>query len=511
MSNVELIDPPPGTPYECAWLSAACGRQSQAAGHGEAFNGRPATRLIAVDGHIIKFRTEYRLDETRARRFVEQAVARERELGIHHPHKTWFLWWPAPGETQAGHAVTIGNVTPQLQALNEMEAMPRRFPVQRRQALLGGMLDCFLRAGKQFDVSLDLCPSNFAVDATDTLYYLDDDIYPGANAHVLSDALGNLLRSQDWLDEEQAGQLGAALRDALTTHMEDEHWVTVVAEGVRGVFMPEARRGRRDALVEALYAGRTFNYQRRESSPVFALLADIHGNAPALECALEYLQRRGIDTGIILGDVVGYGPHPAQCIDMLRELAGWMLLRGNHDHAIGSGQTRKGVSAMARWTLDWSIDTLDESHRDWLMNLPPYLHGEGWLAVHGSPIDKTFFNGYVYQMSYEENLDELDRRDIPLCFHGHTHIQKVYRRDHDGDSESVEREQNLYEARRALVCPGSVGQPRGGEAGVELAIIDMATRSLEFHRLSYDLDRTIADMTKLNFPAALGERLRQGQ
>ncbi len=514
MSTIELIDPPSNTPYDSAWLRVACTRQSVAAGHGEAFNGRPATRLIAEGEHIIKFRTEYQLDEKQARRFVEQAVARERQLGVHHPHKTWFLWQPDFPEAQsapADHTVTIGNVAPRLLALNEVEIVAERFLVHQRLTLIAKMLDCFLHTGKHFDVSLDLCPSNFAVDEADTLYYVDDDIYPGANAHVLSDALGTLLRSLDWLDERLAQQLGISLRQSLQNHMEDEHWITVVAEGVRAVFVSEARQGIRNALVDALYAGRSFNYQPRDSAEVFALLADIHSNAPALECALEYLDGRGIGTGIILGDMVGYGPHPGQCIDMVRELSDWMLLRGNHDHAIGSGKTKKGVSSLARWTLDWSIENISEDHRDWLMNLPPYLQAEGWLAVHGSPIDKTFFNGYVYQMSYKENLDELVRRDMPLCFHGHTHIQKVYRRDHTGDSENMDPQQNLQDAWQALICPGSVGQPRGGEVGVELAIIDMGTQSLEFHRLPYDMESTIADMKKQNFPPALGERLRQGQ
>jgi len=98
-----------------------------------------------------------------------------------------------------------------------------------------------------------------------------------------------------------------------------------------------------------------------------------------------------------------------------------------------------------------------------------------------------------------------------LCFHGHTHIQKIYRRDRSGDTESVAPLQNLSEAKHALVCPGSVGQPRAGEPGVELAIIDLSSGSIEFQRLPYNCEQTINDMRKFHFPPGLADRLQQGK
>lgn len=508
MLKIELIDPPPLTPYDETMLLTACRQPQISAGYGEQFTGRPVTRLIDTGQHIIKFRTEYELPIAQARRFVTQAIARERELNVYHPHKTWFLWVSEADDEQK---VLIGNVAPRLQALNHSEDLLQSHSSTTYVEFIARMFDCYLVVSARHELSLDLCLSNFAVDEDGTLYYLDDDCYPGASTMALSDALGNLIRSQQWLNEALAEKLGRKLRRSLHAHTDDSHWVTVVAEGVRGVFVSPARQGVVKALVEALYSGETFSYRSCPTSQVIALLADIHANAVALERALDYLSGRTIDTALVLGDIVGYGPQPEECIDMLRNMSDWMIIRGNHDHAVATGHTHKGASSLTHWTLNWSIEHLDQDARAWLASLPPYLQTENWLAVHGSPKDKTFFNGYVYQMSYGENLDELESRGIPLCFHGHTHIQKVYRRDHSGDTACVTRQQELQDAVQALVCPGSVGQPRGGEVGVELAIIDLETHQLEFHRLAYNLEKTLKVMAKKGFPSALGERLRQGQ
>ncbi len=510
MSHVELISPLADSPYDSASILAACHRQQVMAGPGEALSGRPVTALIDIGSDMLKLRTEYQLPMASARRFVEQAIERERLLGVHHPHKTWFLWSPA-GE---GETVVIGNVTPHLLALNKHDELSARYSPSAQVGFMAQMLDDYLAVLAKDELSLDLCLSNFGVDADDELFYLDDDFYPGNSLTMLSDALGTWVRALEWLDEPLASALGKRLSRSLREHFSDAHVITVVAEGLRGVFIPPQRQAVAQALIDALYGEQSFSYQApkpRHNGSVMALIGDIHANAPALECALAYLAGRGIDHGIMLGDVVGYGPHPRQCVEMVQALQGWSMVRGNHDHAVACGEIHGGVTSQAAWSLKWTIDQLDDDERQWLAQLPVYQQGEQWLAVHGSPLDKTFFNAYVYQMSYVENLDELSERRVPLCFHGHSHIQKTWLRDGDGDRGDVSERQQLAEAAHALICPGSVGQPRGGDAGVELAIIDLASRELEYHRLPYDMDKTLADMGRHRFPPEMADRLRRGQ
>jgi len=114
-------------------------------------------------------------------------------------------------------------------------------------------------------------------------------------------------------------------------------------------------------------------------------------------------------------------------------------------------------------------------------------------------------------MSYEDNLDNLQQRGIPLCFHGHTHLQQLYCRHRGRDEAWDAREGNLSDVAHALLSPGSVGQPRCGEPGAELAIIDLDSREYRFHRLAYDIERTLDDMRRFAFPSGLIERLQAGQ
>ncbi len=510
MSQIEMILPPEFSPYDDAFILSACRGQQMAAGHGEDFVGRPVTALIDTGDDVLKLRTEYQLSLPQARRFVEQAIEREQLLAVHHPHKTWFLWTPSENADTA----IIGNITPHLLALNKTEQLFLTHSPDTLLELIAQMMDRYLQIFEEQDLSLDLCLSNFAIDSNDQLYYLDDDVYPGSNLNILSDALGTLVRAQEWLSVSLVQRLGETLRESLGRHFTDQHWITVVAENLRGAFVSPLRQPVLDALIQALYGGQTFSYaapESQDSKGVLALIGDIHGNAPALECALDYLAGRGIASGVMLGDVVGYGPHPQQCVAILRSLQGWSMVRGNHDHAVACGELRGGITSLARWSLKWTIDQLNEEERQWLADLPVYQQGDQWLAVHGAPVDKTFFNGYVYQMSYTENLDELADRQIPLCFHGHTHIQKTWLRGQGGDAGDSGMRQQLADAAHVLISPGSIGQPRGGYPGVELAIIDLATRELEYHRLSYEIESTLTDMAKLKFPPEMADRLRRGQ
>ena len=148
---------------------------------------------------------------------------------------------------------------------------------------------------------------------------------------------------------------------------------------------------------------------------------------------------------------------------------------------------------------------------DWLSSLPPYLRADDWLAVHGAPRDPSFFYGYVYRMTFEDNLANLSERAIPLCFHGHSHMQGVYCRRAQGDEFLNAAEVSLAGVDHALICPGSIGQPRGGVPGAEYALYDPAKRCVGFRRIDYDLERVARDMTDNGFPPALVDRLYDGR
>jgi predicted phosphodiesterase len=489
--------------------------------YGSDFMGRPGTQVYSCERHVVKLRGELSLKEAVARRWCLRALEREHRFAVHHPGKAWFLVGQGGGD---GGDVGIGNICPRLAPLHSLFRLPPASQAEREGRLgwLSTLLEMELRLNREEATRLDLGLSNFGLDAEGRLYYLDDDFYSADGWVALAQTLGVWLRSHAWIDEAFAGALGAALRRLMLALFADPHCLTVLAEQLRGLFMPNpARYAVLAALVGGLVGGQPSGVSPaavaadravRPRQRYFALLADVHANLPALEAALAFLDREGIRDGLVLGDFVGYGPHPVECVERLRDGGtGLALLRGNHDHAAATGLCEQGFGNSARWCVEWSMARLDEGHKAWLLSLPAFLEGEGWLAVHGAPVDPTFFNAYVYQMTYAQNLDVLQRRGIALCFHGHTHMQGVYARDaRGGDALLREKTVSLAGFRHCLVCPGSVGQPRNRESGAQLAVLDWESRELRFFTLPYDVESTVRDMEQAGFPSGLSKRLLAG-
>jgi predicted phosphodiesterase len=483
--------------------------------YGTDFVGRPVTAVFRDDTALAKLRTEFDWAPPVMEKWGLKTLARERELGVHHPDKTWFL-----ALRRKDGRLMIGNICPLLWPLNQLLAEPPADAAERalRLSWFERLFRMYFDLGRQTGARLDEGLSNFGLDPAGTLFYLDDDIYNWDNLVALPHVLGTWFRTHGWIDAGFAAQLGGALRKVLHEDGNGAHYAQTTAEQLRGLYMPQPeKREALEAFGAALVRRETRAAPRQQPgipSPAeqryLALLGDIHANLPALDAVLGFLREQGISRGLVLGDVVGYGPYPCECIERIAE-SDFTAIKGNHDHAAATGSMAKGFSQMAQWCLDWTIPLLDEAHRSWLASLPLSLEGEGWLAVHGAPVDPGCFNGYVYVMTYEDNLDNLEQRGIPLCFHGHTHVPAIYARLANRRSGCfTDPEQNLVGYGHALVCPGSVGQPRNRQAGAQVAIWDRSEQKLSFVTLPYDVESTVRAMRDAGFPDGLGQRLLTG-
>jgi predicted phosphodiesterase len=401
----------------------------------------------------------------------------------------------------------IANATPRLQALHDLGNIDR----ERLLPLLGEVVDQCIRTGARHDLRLDEGLSNFGVDPAGIVHYLDDETYSWDGFTSLTQMLGVWIRQLDALDATAGRMLGERLRASILREFGDQHAVRILAEGLRGVLaLTERQIAARDACVAAMVPPAR-SRMRPPRSRMFALLADVHANLPALDAVLAALRERNIREGLVLGDVVGYGPHPGECIERL-ERAGLAILKGNHDHAVATGLFHGGFSSSGRWVAQWSRESLPEERLQWLEGLPPYYEGEDWLAVHGAPLDRTFFNAYVYNRTYEDNLDNLKERGIRFCFHGHSHLRGVYFESSRERGFCNDPDIDLSGMRHALICPGSVGQTRGGVGGVaEFAVFDAEAKRLHLLDVSYDPEITIEQMRAFGFPDSLQQRLRNGQ
>jgi len=245
----------------------------------------------------------------------------------------------------------------------------------------------------------------------------------------------------------------------------------------------------------------------------YLILSDIHGNLEALQACLADARRRNFDATLVLGDLVGYGADPNAVVDEILSLSPTAIVRGNHDKvAIGLDQA-EGFNAVARSAAQWMLDTLTPQHRLWLTELPagPTVVDDLIEICHGSPLDE---DAYIFDET--DALRAFQATTRPLCLFGHTHHPVIFQL-HDGvlDAEGSAREPEarlaLKDGAKYLINPGSVGQPRDGDARAAYAIVDSDTAQIEFYRIKYDIEGAQRKIIKAGLPEALARRLAAGR
>jgi diadenosine tetraphosphatase ApaH/serine/threonine PP2A family protein phosphatase len=237
-----------------------------------------------------------------------------------------------------------------------------------------------------------------------------------------------------------------------------------------------------------------------------AVLSDIHANLAALDAVREDLPV--VDETWVLGDIVGYGPQPNEVIRALQEL-GARSVMGNHDGAAIGSVDVSWFNPDAAMAIEWTGEVIDDNARSYLAALPAIRRDGDLTAVHGSPRDPTW--EYITGPGVAAaNLSAFDTR---LCLHGHTHVPVIFSAD-DGRVEIVPATPDApvrLNAGRALVNPGSVGQPRDGNPAASYLVLDTDAGTAEFRRVTYDVARTQLLMREIGLPPRLVERLGYGR
>jgi predicted phosphodiesterase len=241
-----------------------------------------------------------------------------------------------------------------------------------------------------------------------------------------------------------------------------------------------------------------------------AVLSDIHANLPALEAVAADLPP--VDEVWVLGDTVGYGPQPNEVIATLQSM-GARSVMGNHDGAAIGSVDPVHFNPDARAAIEWTAGTLDANARAYIASLPEVRRDGDLTAVHGSPRDPIweYITGPAIAAA---NLSAFDTR---LCLFGHTHLPVVFRAL-DGEIDAaigLPGTEAPLGAERAMLNPGSVGQPRDGLRDAAYAVLELngspKDDSLEFRRVAYDIDRTQRLMRDAGLPVRLVERLSYGR
>ncbi|NQT27606.1 metallophosphoesterase family protein [candidate division KSB1 bacterium] len=238
------------------------------------------------------------------------------------------------------------------------------------------------------------------------------------------------------------------------------------------------------------------------------LIADIHANFDALVTVLDALSAEKVDKIICLGDLVGYGPDPMECIRIVSDAAE-TVLAGNHDHAAAGLLPIDQFNPDAKAAMQWTQDQLDESAKNYLKSLPIEMQDGDLMAIHATPEAPEKFLYIMKEMDIKTNLDLLK---LPLCIVAHSHVPGIFVKDNTGDL-FVHHEPKLIfaDGSKYLINIGSIGQPRDGNPNAAFGVLDRKAGTYELKRIPYDVENVQRKMAEKNLPGSLIDRLAFGR
>ncbi len=238
------------------------------------------------------------------------------------------------------------------------------------------------------------------------------------------------------------------------------------------------------------------------------IISDIHANLPALEAVLADAGQ--FDAAWCLGDLVGYGPDPNECIERIRTLPNLQCIMGNHDAAAVGVIEVDAFNPDARKTVLWTRERITPANEEYLKNLPDRIKLDFTTLVHGSPFKPI----WEYLLDTRSATISFEFYDTPYCFVGHTHLPVLYYLPDDRTTAQLivpEHTSQMTLAPRAIINPGSVGQPRDRDSRSAYAILDISDFTWEWHRVQYDFTVVQDRMRKENLPERHITRLSVGQ
>ncbi len=235
------------------------------------------------------------------------------------------------------------------------------------------------------------------------------------------------------------------------------------------------------------------------------IISDIHGNLEALNRVLEYIEKlEGEKRVVCLGDIVGYGPDPAECFGLVESLTDKICL-GNHEDSILDTNYDYYINAYARDAIRWTRRVLNNKIKKTINTLPLQLEEENILYTHASPDNPGYWKYIHNARNAYSSLIEMKHS---LCFVGHSHIPGIYSYC---ALQGSNNKATLSKDDKTIVNVGSVGQPRDGSPMLSFAVFDDVKWNVEIIRLEYDYHKTMAKIKEAGLPLFLAKRLAKGK
>jgi diadenosine tetraphosphatase ApaH/serine/threonine PP2A family protein phosphatase len=237
------------------------------------------------------------------------------------------------------------------------------------------------------------------------------------------------------------------------------------------------------------------------------VFSDIHANLTALEAVLK--DAGTFDAVWCLGDLVGYGPDPNECIELIQTLPNRQCLVGNHDHAALGKIPISRFNQDAQIGIKWTMEVLTQENQDYLRSLPAIITLDNFTLAHGSPREPI----WEYILDAHLANANFDLIDTDYCLIGHSHLPLIFFRNNNQDFTvpiAPQENEPFQLEPRMIINPGSVGQPRDLDPRAAYAILDLEDMTWEFNRTSYDITDVQLRILQSGLPERHATRLVAG-
>ena len=245
---------------------------------------------------------------------------------------------------------------------------------------------------------------------------------------------------------------------------------------------------------------------------LYGIFSDIHANLPALEAVLHSMDSRKVERRICLGDIVGYGASPNECVELVKEYSDVCLL-GNHDNVALKREHHFDFNIYAKAAMEWTWGHLNDDSKEYLKSRPYTAVEKSFTFAHSSPMSPADWH---YLADLDGALEAFSYFRTHYCFIGHTHSPVIVAANKDDPYSEIPviSDGPLYRPKKhekVLINAGSVGQPRDRNNRACWCLADSDCSWIEFVRVEYDIEKTQNLMRKENLPLFLIERLAIGR
>ena len=238
----------------------------------------------------------------------------------------------------------------------------------------------------------------------------------------------------------------------------------------------------------------------------YGLLSDIHANLEALNAVLEKFKDEQVEKNICLGDIVGYGANPNECVELIRN-NDFECVAGNHDWAVVGKQDIEYFNPVAKESVIWTADTLTEDNKKYLKQLELEKEFPKFVIVHATILEPDQWKYIRTTLDAHRNFKELTK---PVCFFSHSHVPIVFK-ETERPEFSFDMSIEIEEGTKYLINIGSVGQPRDKNPDACYAIYDTEEKKVEIKRVPYDIKTAQDKIREADLPRMSAYRLQTGE